>query len=194
MPGSRRVVKSAVFIAVLLFLSSAIALAFDDGFGSAKKIEGKYFMLYYTSQLQISNLIQNLNITSSDNLMVGKPAEKKSSPEAELADMLDTLFMRVSDILDMHVYSFQGNIKVCEDTSQLKKIYKDLFNRDLTALSFFVGNLNTIYITADSFKREILGHETAHAVMTRYFVVQPPVKIHEILAMYVEYQLRRAAK
>jgi len=194
MSRSRRVVKATVFIAVLLFLTSGIAFAVDDGFGSAKKIEGKYFTLYYTPQLQTSDLVQKLNITSSDNLMVGKSVEKKSSPEAELADMLDTLFMRVSDILDMHVFSFQGSIKVCEDTSQLKQIYKGLFDRDLTALSFFVGNLNTIYITTDSFKREILGHEMAHAVMTRYFVVQPPVKIHEILAMYVEYQLRRAAQ
>jgi len=38
-----------------------------------------------------------------------------------------------------------------------------------------------------------LGHEIGHAVISNYFVVQPPIRIQEVLAGYVEYQLRKAA-
>jgi hypothetical protein len=61
-------------------------------------------------------------------------------------------------------------------------------------VSFYVYDLNTIYVSAGSFKREVLGHEIAHAVISHYFVVQPPMKAQEVLAGYVEYQLREATK
>jgi hypothetical protein len=189
-----RTLKTVIILTVLFFLKSGLVIASDDGFGSAKKIEGEYFNIYYSTSIQPSILIQNLNVGPLDNLMVGKPAQKKTSAEEELVDMLDTLFMRVSDILDMHLYSFQGTIKICADEKQLKQIYWGLFDRDLTAPSFYVSDSNTIYIAIENFKREIIGHEIAHAIISRYFVVEPPVKIHEILGMYVEYQLRRTSQ
>ena len=108
--------------------------------------------------------------------------------------MLDVLFTQVCDTLDMQLYSFQGKIKICLDRERLSQIYDDLFRKELQASSFYIYSLNTIYISADSFKREILGHEMAHAIISHYFVVQPSVKIQEVLAGYVEYQLRRTGK
>ncbi len=182
-----------IIVTVLLFtLDINISFALEDNFGPAKKIEGKHFTVYYAPQLEVYNLAQQLNIRPSDNLLVGKSTEKKASSESELSDMLDTLFMQVCDILDMHLYSFQGNIKICRDQEQLNKIYNNLFNKDLKASSFYVYDFNAIYISADNFKREIIGHEIGHAVISHYFVVQPSVKIQEILACYVEYQLRKS--
>jgi hypothetical protein len=37
----------------------------------------------------------------------------------------------------------------------------------------------------------VLGHEIAHAIMSHYFVVLPSEKIQEVLAGFVEYQLRK---
>ena len=51
--------------------------------------------------------------------------------------------------------------------------------------------MNTIYASAENFKIGVIGHEIAHAVISHYFVVQPSVKIQEVLAGYVEYQLRK---
>lgn len=182
-------------IAAFFFLFSLIPLAsfaVEDGFGSARKAEGSYFSIYYSAQIDTAILSQQLNIQPSDEIIVGKTAKRKNSSEVLLSDMLDTLFLRVSDILDMHIYSFQGDIKICSSQAQLEQIYSRLFNKSLNnQRSFYVYSLNTIYISADSFKREILGHEMAHAIISRYFVVMPPLKIQEVLAAYVEYQLRK---
>lgn len=184
--------KIIIIAAILFTLNVDTSFALDDGFGPSKKIEeGKHFTIYYSPKVEISSLSQQLNIRASDKLLVGKSAQSNLSTESELADMLDTLFMRVCDILDMQLYSFQGNIKICRDKEQLNEIYHNLFDKNLNTHSFYVYNLNTVYISADNFKREIIGHEIGHAVISHYFVVLPSVKIQEVLAMYVEYQLRK---
>ncbi|MFA5157021.1 MAG: hypothetical protein WC532_06490 [Candidatus Omnitrophota bacterium] len=169
---------------------------FDDGFGSARRVEGKYFTVYYASQVDPAELSQKLNIGVEDRVLTGGSTEKWGSDYAggsadSLADMVDTLFLRVSDILDMHIYSFHGNIKVCRNEAQLSNLYKEFFGREPENHTLFVADLNTIYTSPDNFTKEVLGHEIAHAIMSRYFVVQPPIKVAEVLAGYVEYQLRK---
>lgn len=175
---------------ILFFLTVGISYSYDDGFGAAKKIESNHFTIYYAPELEIATLAQWLNINPSDEILVGKGRQEYSSV-GELTDMLDTLFVRVCDILDMQLYSFKGNIKICKDFTHLKAIYRNLFDKELTGQSFYINDLNTIYISKDNFKQEILGHEIGHAVISHYFVVLPSVKIQEVLAGYVEYQLRR---
>lgn len=109
--------------------------------------------------------------------------------------MVDTLFLRVCGILDMNLYSFEGNLKICRDTAQLRQIYRGLFDKDLqNKSSFYVYDFNTVYISADDFRIGVLSHEIAHAVISRYFVVLPSVRIQEVLASYVEFQLRKSGQ
>ena len=187
-----RIYKTTILLVVLLFSIISFSYAIDDDFGSAGKLESEYFTIYYAPQLDLSSLTQQLNIQVTDKLLAGKSIDKKDSPGAVLADMVDTLFLLVCDILDMPLYSFHGKIKICQDRKHLNRIYKRLFDKDLNQeKSFYVYSFNTIYMSSDDFKREILGHEMGHAVISHFFVVHPSVKIHEILSTYVEYQLRQ---
>ena len=186
-----------LFLAAMLFLSlgkgagSAFALEVDDGFGPAREAQGKHFTVYYPPEVEAFSLLRELRISASDQVLAGGTLSRGDSAGAELADMVDILFNRVCNILDMQLYSYKGNIKVCASQSQLNVIYTNLFEKELTRKSFYINDLNTIYISAESFTREILGHEMAHAIICHYFVVAPSVKVQEILASYVEYQLRK---
>lgn len=179
-----------------VFLTAGISYGYDDGFSPAKKIESGHFTIYYAPELDTANLARMLNIGPSEGILAGKGAKQAgaSGPAAGLTDMLDTLFMRICDILDMQLYSYKGEIKICKDSSQLNAVYRNLFDKELTRESFYVNDLNTIYISGDNFTLEILGHEIGHAVISHYFVVSPSVKVQEILATYVEYQLRKTAR
>ena len=174
--------------AALVLFSLGLALAgYDDGFTAAGKIESSHFAIYYAPQVEAGQLAQELNIGSSDRFLAGS-----GSGVMGLGGTVDVLFRLVCDMLDMQLYSFRGNIKICQSDAQLDQAYRSLFGRTLAGKkSFYVFELNTIYISVDGFRREILGHEIAHAVMCHYFVVPPSVKIQEVLAMYVEYQLRK---
>ena len=184
-----------IFIAFTLLFSAVFAWALDDGFSSAKTVEGKYTTTYYLPEMKTSDLIQKLNTRPSDDILSGIKALNKNSKENELAASADSLLVQVSDILDMHAYSTKVIVKICNNAGELQALYRNMFAQELgPRQSFYVYDTNSIYISEDSLKREILGHEMAHAVISRYFVIPAPIKIQEVLAMYVEYNLRRPAK
>lgn len=189
--------KIAVSIALFLFFFTAgslFAVEVEDGFGPSKKLEGRYFVIYYSPQIDALKLTQDLHITAADKILAGKSIGEDIASESPLPGMIDILYGLVGDMVDMHIYNFKGNIKVCQDHAQLNNIYRKLFGKDLAfyMVSFYVNDTSTIYIAEDSFKREVLGHEIAHAIINHYFVVSPPIKVQEILAKYIEYQLRKA--
>ncbi|MFH1397611.1 MAG: hypothetical protein ABIH27_03570 [Candidatus Omnitrophota bacterium] len=193
MPG-RKLFNIVTIIFILI--TAGNAYGYEDGFGQAKKLTTKQFEVYYSPQLDLSVLAGRLRISFSDRVLAGTdPKQSGSIGGPVFAEALDTLFLSVCSILDMNLYSFQGTIKICRDTSQLNDIYFSLFRSSLGGrFSFYSSDLNTIYISQEHFEREVLGHEIAHAIMSRYFVVQPPVKASEVLAGYVEYQLRKSGQ
>lgn len=173
----------------ILLLSATVAYGFDDGFGSSHKVKSKHFVIYHAPQLDTLSLARQLNISSTDKLIAG--ATGGTGQAFDLADAIDVLFIQVCNILDMQLYSYEGKIKICRDYDRLKRIYNNFFGQDLAGMrAFYVYELNTVYISEENFKPEILGHEIAHAVISHYFVVQPSIKIQELLAGYIEYQLR----
>ena len=189
--------KKKILIPVVFFLffvPVGVTCAFEgDGFSAAEKLEGKYFTIYLASNTDINGLSRELDMASSDMLLAGENVGwGQGGAETMLAGMVDTLFLRACGILDMNLYSFHGSIKVCRDAAQTTEIYQNLFNKDLgSRASFYVFDLNTIYIAAGNFRKGMLGHEIAHALICHYFAVPPSIKIQEVLAAYVEYQLRR---
>ena len=180
-------------IILFFFIALGKVYGYDDGFGQAKKLKTKQFTVYYSPQVDISVLAKKLKISSSDRSLAGiDPKLSASSSQPELADALDVLFLSISNILDMNLYSFQGAIKICRDINQLADIYTNVFGSSLGGrYSFYASDLDTIYISQEHFQREVLGHEIAHAIISHHFVVQPPVKASEVLSGYVEYQLRK---
>ena len=181
----RRFLYAAGFLALFLFSSPRYALAED-------KTEGRYFTIYFSSGLDSRALAQQLNISPAEGIIAG---ENPGSGPLDLAAMMDTLFLQVCNILDMQMYSFHGSIKICLSKSELCSIYRSLFSVELGPMkSFYVYSNNTIYLSSEEFRREIIGHEIAHAVISHYFVVSPSVKIQEVLSGYVEYQLRKVSR
>jgi len=185
-----------IIIVSFIFIAVGNAYGSEDGFGQAKKLVTKQFTVYYAEQLELPALAKKLKISFSDRVLAGTdPKLSTLSDQLGFAEALDILFLGVCNMLDMNLYSFQGTIKICRDTIQLNDIYTNLFGSSLGGrYSFYVSDLNTIYISQEHFEREVLGHEIAHAIISHYFVVQPPVRASEILAGYVEYQLSKTGE
>jgi hypothetical protein len=179
-------------VCIALILSASHAFAADDGLSFDKKIEGKYTIVYYPAGLDVAHLVQQLNIRPSDKISVGESLNTKNSYEEELTQMLDTLFLQVSDILEMHLYNLKINIKVFNNNTELGDIYSRLFKSSLGGKSsFYASDFNSIYVSGDGFNPGIIGHEMSHAIICHYFPTPVPIKIQELLAMYTEYSLRK---
>ena len=174
-------------------LMPALGFAAEDGFGAASKIDTGHFTVYYRTGVDINNLISQLHVSQTDQILSNQMLNK-SSPQAQLSSMVEVLFARASDVLDMHIYSLKANIKIFATQEDLTAFYNNLFHAHIpcTGYGFYLDDQRSIYMSAENFRREILGHEMGHAIMSRYFVVQPSVKIQEVLAGYIEYQLRKS--
>ena len=185
----KKILFSLVFFCFSILNFINLSLAQDDNFGSGKVFETTHFTVIYSPQLEISDLQQKLNFGNKDLLLSISPPNKQPN----LGTILDALFNRVCNILDMNLFSYHGTIKICDRQTKLNTIYQHIFDKDLGGMrSFYIYSLNTIYLSADNFSCEIVGHEIAHAVISHYFVVTPSTKIQEVLAGYAEYQLRKA--
>jgi len=183
--------------ALLIFVFfgwAACALAqSDDGFGSAHKIEGEHFTIYCQPGVDPDHLLDELKVSPADEMLSGQSVDS-SSTDRKLSSMIEILFARASDILDLHVYSYKGSIKIFPSLYELTSYYNKLYHAHVpcTGYAFYIVDNKSIYISAQFFHREVLGHEIGHAIMSSYFVVQPSIKIQEVLAGYIEYQLRKS--
>ena len=104
---------------------------------------------------------------------------------------MDLWFSVVSEILDARMKQFESSVKVSESADGLSEVSKRLFGRSIKTGGFYVVALDSLYIDSENVSIYILGHELAHAVISKYFVVPPPERIQEVLAGYVEYELRK---
>ncbi|MFC1699842.1 hypothetical protein ACFL1I_07825, partial [Candidatus Omnitrophota bacterium] len=145
--------------AIILISYCGLVFAVEDGFIVAKQISSDYFTILYDPEVDLPGLSDQLNISLTERILAGRTQKAAPSAEKELAEMLDTLFIRVSDILDMQLYDkFQGTIKICKTSEQLRQIYYNLLAEQLKSdYPFYIHQYNTIYISAENFTSAALG-------------------------------------
>ena len=182
-----------IIACILWLMAPSLVWAADDDFGAASKIDTDHFTILYKTGVDINNLNSQLTVSHADQVLANQVVYA-SSPEALLSSTVEVLFVRASDVLDMHIYSLKANIKIFATQADLTAFYNNLFHTHIpcTGYGFYLDDTKSIYMSAENFRREILGHEMGHAIMSRYFVVQPSVRIQEVLAGYIEYQLRKS--
>jgi len=175
----------AIFFTVFLFSNQALA---QDG---KLLVKSQYFSVYDTDDVDVYTLLSKLNFNYF--LHLGGISDRgEGDLKGLLAKTLDSLFLEVSDSLDMHIYSYQGNIKFLANQTELDALVRSLFRRGFSERSLYIHEENTIYISSADLTLGMLAHEIAHAIISHYFVVPPPAKVQEILSGYVEYSLRKS--
>jgi len=180
-------------ICLLLVCSTLVffgtTLAFAQGINTALIAESKYFSVYCDRHIDVYELLLKLNfqyLLFQENL-------SKSTDDLKgiLVKSLDSLYLSTSDILDIHIYSYHGQLMIFPDRAALGTFLKQSFGLELGERSYYIHESNTIYISFADLTVGVLGHEMAHAIISHYFVVPPPAKVQEILCGYVEYSLRK---
>ncbi|NLE64522.1 MAG: hypothetical protein GX606_01235 [Elusimicrobia bacterium] len=184
--------RSGLICAAFLILLVSEARAVSDGFPSGKTLSGDHFSVVLASGIDEGSLVARLGIGPQHRILSGRSVTGLTFSGKDLPVLLDAFFVWACDILDMQLYSYKGTIKVAANGTQLKDVYRRLYGKEsFSDKGFYVSETNTIYIAAGDFTKEILGHEIGHVIVGNYFVVQPPAKVHEVLAGYIEYQIRK---
>ena len=186
----RRFFRLVLWLDLLfLFVDSPAALASQDGFSLDQEIKSRYFTIYVKSGVDLERLAMKVAVPASIKAIVRSGTGGFQADS--LGDQLDLLYLAVYEILEVRLKQFQSSIKICDDADCLLSVAQRLFGQEIKAGGFYVVALDTLYIDSENVTLYIAGHELAHALLTKYFVVPPPERVQEVLAGYVEYQLRK---
>lgn len=182
-----------VCFSCVFFAADAHAVQVRDGFVSKKRISSNHFDISVASGVDVPRMIAELQTPSSIRATI--KASLAGYDSYTLGGTLDILFEAVSSMMDIRLRSFRCQVKICKDQEQLSLVGKALFGvRVPKTPGFYVAQTETFYIDAEHISIYVFGHELAHAVQCRYFVVPPPEKIQEVLSGYVEYEFRKYAR
>lgn len=178
-------------ISILLFQTSGFSFAQQEE--SLELItKSQYFSIYGYSGMDIGSLLAKLNFNYSRHIG-DLPKGNDRDLKVVLAKTMDAIFLEASDILDIHIYSFHGTIKILPDKNGVNSIFSSNFGMEMPERSFYFHDKNTIYISFKDITLGMLAHEVSHAIVSHYFVVPPPAKVQEVLCGYVEYTIRKSA-
>ena len=102
----------------------------ESSMGFVQIARSKYFNIYSQEEINLLKLIRRLDIRSEYLLMSGTTARQEQMQDM-LGAIIDAIFLEASDVLRMYLYSFKGNIKICQNRQELNKAFRNFFNRDL---------------------------------------------------------------
>jgi hypothetical protein len=183
--------SSYILICLVLALGLGVSPATAQQENSVALLaDGQYFSVYADGPVDAYSISSKLNF---DYLVLGDSLTRGASEDQKqiLVKTIDGLYLEVSDILDIHMRSFKGIIRVLPDKQYLADFVKKTFDRDFNERSLYFFEKNTIFISQADLTLGMLGYEIAHAIISNFFAVLPPPKVQEILCGYVEYCLNK---
>jgi hypothetical protein len=102
---------------------------------------------------------------------------------------VDALIEQVQTILEMFSTDLHISIALLPSANAVQAMYTSKYGKKVDYIAFYAPKDKTVYLSVRDVSLRVLGHEIAHAVVDHHFIVSPPIKVHELLAQYVEAQL-----
>ncbi len=104
---------------------------------------------------------------------------------------VDALFERAQEILDMRKRMDKVTINVYHDKDQLHAAFKQIYRKSCRIRAWYEFKYHTVFVCIDDVHEGMLAHEMAHGIIDHYLKVRPPTATAEILARYVDSNLKK---
>ncbi len=163
-----------------------VILGLMAGQASATELKSAFALIKYADVKLLKTF--NKKVVSS-RYGLGFGAKGSGTAEETAIKQADMLIGRVQEILDMRPKGLHFGIEILASTKEVQAVYLKEYRRKVDFIAYYSPRSETVYLAANRLQRAVIAHEIAHAVIDRYFDKAPPVKIHELLAQYVEKQL-----
>ncbi len=174
-----RCLLSAILAGFLLVAPAAAA------FGAELKTQ--YTTITYDKEDRLRKFNSEVSLGSLSYLLRNR---KSITFEDEVKNKIDVLVERVEAILDMFPGRLRFRIVLLSTESDVRRVYKNKYGAVVDYISFYSPREKTMYVSVDDVRIGVLAHEMTHVILDFYFGVSPPVKVHEVLAQFVETHLK----
>lgn len=150
----------------------------------AKEIKSRYITLVYSSEQQLDDLNEQVELGRK----LDQFARKKNilTVEDEVLAKIDTILEKAETVLDMFPNNLHIRVVLLDSADDVARIYKEKYGKDANHIAYYSLSEDTIYLSVDNARLEVLAHEMGHAIVDHYFDVRPPYTIHELMAQFTE--------
>lgn len=169
----------SIFIVLFLIVTASVSSGFE--------LKTEYATIIYEKEEHLRQFNKKVSLGSLSYLMRNK---KSFTAADEVKNKLDVIVERVETILDMFPKGLKFTIVLLSSDTDVQKVYRNRYGSRVNFIAFYSPKDKTVFISVDDIKLGVLAHELTHVILDQYFGVSPPVKIHEILARFVETHLK----
>lgn len=146
-----------------------------------------YFKVNYSAGVNLETIERRLK---QRGFFYGRKSPPSDvSVEVRIGYLLDRLYNRAQELLDMRPKILRLNIKIYKNRDELNDEYYKIFKSRPDYKSFYIHKYTTIYTSEEDMSDSIIIHEMGHSIVDHYFAVIPPPTVGEILASYVDMHL-----
>jgi hypothetical protein len=149
----------------------------------AAELTSGNFKLTYASDEVLEEFHDNVYFGKSFFLFRGKSS---LTIEEQVQNKVTGIITKVQTILEMFPKKIFFNVVLFDSEKQVQAVYKKEYGIDVPYIAFYSTISDTIYISTNNVTLRVFSHEMAHDVIFHYFYKQPAVKIHELMAQFVE--------
>jgi len=201
MKNKKKVIKRRQFLRLsryflLLPFLLSIFLCINPTFGESKtanddnfnEIKTTSFTIFYEPDVNLKTIRSKLN-RRRFYISGSKKPGKLDSVEEKISYRLNMLFARVKETLDMYPINIHCKVKIFKSRKKVQNEFKKYANRKAKVKSFYLHRYKTIYMSQDDISDSVMAHEMAHFIIDHYFMIRPPEKVNEMLAIYADSHL-----
>lgn len=170
-------------VSAILFLCCSLLSA--EAFGAELKTQ--YTTLVYEKDELLRDFNHAVSLGSLNHLLRSR---KSITADDEIKNKIDVLIERIQTVLDMRPRELKFRIVLLPTDTEVQKVYRSKYGTQADFIAFYSQREKTIYLSVSDIRLGVLAHELAHMIIDHYFGVPPPVKIHEVLAQFVEEHLK----
>lgn len=149
--------------------------------------ETKFAAIYYYQEEVSANFTDT---TQNNASILGKGEKGYETGLISIKDNVGNLVYRVKQILGIYPPDLRFNINIYRTYSELTEAFRGMGLTGDVPVAFYSHKYRTIYLSVEKLNDSILAHEIAHAVINSYFIPLPSTQVQEILAHYVEKNLK----
>lgn len=147
------------------------------------EFETRYATVIYEDTGALRKFNKKLNMGSLSYLLSGKKSE---TVEDEVRNKIDLIVEKVETVLDMFPDDIRFTIVIHMAQKGVRASHQQIYGVEVDYIAFYSPSEDTVFYSAKNTSLRVVAHEIGHVVAEKYFVVSPPVKIHEVLAQYAE--------
>lgn len=150
----------------------------------AQQAQGRYVTLHYTSR----ELLRACN----DELDLGRKLDRQIQKrnivtvEDEVLAKLDTIMEKVEVVLDMFPANLRINVVLLASAGDVSRVFAQKYGKRANHIAYYSLSEDTIYVSVENARLEVIAHEMGHAIVDHYFTERPPYNIHELMAQFAE--------